>query len=399
MEPAMTRALLAATIVLLFPFSVEGADYIVGADMSFTAQAEAQGTAFKENNQAAPALQIFKNHGYNWIRLRIFNSPPAQGRGSLPNNLEYTLHYAQEAKKLGYKFLLDFHYADSWADPGKQPIPAAWQGKSHAEMVTLLHDFTRDTLRAFREAGAEPEMVQIGNEITNGMLWPDGRLGRGAEGGANGWDHLADFLKAGAAAVEESANDTHPRPKIMIHIDRGGDRQTTQRYFDKVISYNIPFDVIGQSYYPWWHGSLLDLRENLAFMATTYKKDIVVVECAYNWRPTEYRNAPAPFPETPEGQRAFLEAVNQVIMNAPDNRGKGFFWWEPAVSPRTGLVSRSMFDTEANALPVLSVFDAYTRGKPPPRVPTGAGAGRGGRAGRGRGAGVPQTAPASASQP
>jgi arabinogalactan endo-1,4-beta-galactosidase len=156
----------------------------------------------------------------------------------------------------------------------------------------------------------------------------------------------------------------------MIHIDRGGDKAVTKYFFDKVMAHGIDFDVIGQSYYPWWHGSLLDLRENLVFMAETYKKDIVVAECAYNWRPTEYRAAPAPFAESPEGQAAFLEAVNDVVMQTPGGLGKGIFWWEPAVPLRGGggLASRGMFDAEGNALPVMNVFDKWTRGKTPARA-------------------------------
>jgi len=117
--------------------------------------------------------------------------------------------------------------------------------------------------------------------------------------------------------------------------------------------------VIGQSYYPWWHGPLLDLRENLDFMANEYHKDIIVVEAAYNWRPSEYRNKTAPFPETPEGQKEFLEEVNRMVMNTPHNLGKGVFWWEPAVTGPLG--SRSFFDDKGNALPVITVFDRFTR--------------------------------------
>ena len=122
----------------------------------------------------------------------------------------------------------------------------------------------------------------------------------------------------------------------------------------------MDFDVIGQSYYPWWHGSLNDLRENLIFMANAYQKDIVVVEAAYNWKPAEYRTRPGPFPESPAGQRDFLEELNRVVQAAPNGRGIGVFWWEPAV-PGGGIASRGMFDDDGNALPVITVFDKFTR--------------------------------------
>ena len=145
----------------------------------------------------------------------------------------------------------------------------------------------------------------------------------------------------------------------MIHIDRGGDLPKTRTFFDKLHTYRIAYDVIGQSYYPWWHGSLNDLRENMIFMATEYKKDIIVVEAAYNWRPSVYKDKPGPFPETPEGQRQFLEEVNRVVQSTPNGLGKGVFWWEPAVTGSLG--ARGFFDTDSNALPVITVFDRYTR--------------------------------------
>jgi arabinogalactan endo-1,4-beta-galactosidase len=331
---------------LLIPAVSHALDYAVGADLSFLKQAEDRGTVFKDEGQAKPGLQIFKDHGYNWIRLRLFHTPRR-----LPNDLAYTIALAQDAKRLGYKFLLNYHYSDTWADPGKQFIPKAWEGKSHAELVQAVTEYSRDTIQAFRDANAMPDMVQIGNEITPGMLWPDGKL-------PDHWDQFAELLKAGVDGVEAGRGDG-PKPLIMIHIDRGGDLKTTKAFFDKLNSYNVPYDVIGQSYYPWWHGSLLDLRENLNFMAETYEKDIILVEVAYNWRPAEYEGKLAPFPETPEGQKQFLDEVQRIVLATPHNRGKGIFWWEPAVTG--GLRRRGMFDDEGNALPVIGVFDKYTR--------------------------------------
>jgi len=343
---AKQNALTLAAVLSWNTGSIHASDYAVGADLSFLKQAEERGTVFKDNGEARLGLQIFKDHGYNWIRLRLFHSPT-----NLPNNLEYTIALAKQARELKFKFLLNYHYSDTWADPGKQFVPRAWQGKSHEELVQAVHDYTRDTIIAFREAGAMPDMVQIGNEITPGMLWPDGKLP------AN-WDNFAELLKAGIKGVEVGRG-TNARPRIMIHIDKGGNRASTKWFFDKLHSYSVDYDVIGQSYYPWWHGSLLALRENLNFMATTYTKDIILVEVAYCWRPTEYRNKPAPFPETPEGQKQFLEEVNRLVLSTPNNRGIGIFWWEPAASGR--LRNRGFFDDDGNALPVINVFDDRTK--------------------------------------
>ena len=322
------------------------ADYAIGADLSFLKQAEDRGVVFKDNGEGKPGLQIFKEHGYNWIRLRLFHTPTR-----LPNNLVYTIALAKEAKKLGFKFLLNYHYSDTWADPGKQYIPKAWKDKSHAELVQAVFEYTRDTIIAFRDANALPDMVQIGNEVSNGMLWPDGKL-------PGNWDNFAELMKAGINGVDAGRGNSQ-RPLIMVHIDKGGSKNRTKAFFDKWHSYGVDYDIIGQSYYPWWHGTLLELRDNMIFMANEYQKDIIIVEAAYNWRPAEYKNKKAPFPETPEGQRQFLDEVNRVVLNTPYNRGKGVFWWEPAVMG--GLRRRGMFDDDGNALPVITVFDKFTR--------------------------------------
>jgi arabinogalactan endo-1,4-beta-galactosidase len=332
-------------IILLNNFHLKAQEYAIGADLSFLKQAEDKGFVFKEEGQPKAGLQIFKDHGYNWIRLRLFHSPT-----QLPNNLSYTVSLAKAAKKMGYKFLLDYHYSDTWADPGKQFLPKAWEGKSHVQLVDSVFDYTRYTMLAFRKDSAFPDMVQIGNEISNGMMWPDGKL-------PEKWDNLAELVQAGINGVYASCGN-QPCPRIMIHIDKGGDKVFTKYFFDKLGTYGIKYDVIGQSYYPWWHGTLLDLRDCLYFTANEYQKDIMVVEAAYNWTPQEYKNKPAPFPESPEGQKEFLDEVHRIVLAVPKNRGTGVFWWEPAVGRRG---SRSYFDEKGNVLPVISVFDRFTR--------------------------------------
>jgi arabinogalactan endo-1,4-beta-galactosidase len=320
--------------------------YAIGADISFLPQAEEQGSLFKENGIPKPALQILHEHSYNWVRLRIFNAP-----STLPNNLAYTISAAKRSKAMGFRVLLDFHYADSWADPHHQPTPHEWQAMTHVQLVSAVFAYTRDTISAFREAGVLPDMVQVGNEISRGMIWPDGQL-------PENWDQFAQLLQAGINGVDAGRGNMAP-PLIMVHIDRGGDVAGTKDFFDRLNSYKIHFDVIGQSYYPWWQGSLNDLRDNLRFMAETYAKDIYVVEVAYNWRAGNYLKYPGPFPETPDGQRDFLDEVNRVVMDTPGGHGRGVFWWEPAV--RGPLVDRGFFDNDGNVLPVVGVFDRFAR--------------------------------------
>jgi arabinogalactan endo-1,4-beta-galactosidase len=323
------------------------AEFAFGADLSFLKQAEDRGQVFRDGTNALPGLQLFRNHGYNWIRLRLFVEPVG---GRLPNDLAYTIAEAKSAKNLGYKFLLDLHYASSWADPKQQPTPEAWINLPHKERVEKVFEYTRDSIAAFRDAGVLPDLVQIGNEVRVGMLWPDGKL-------PEHWDNFTDYLRAGIKGVN-AACEKLPRPKIMIHFDQGGSVDRTKYFFDHLAQSGIDFDVIGFSYYPWWHGSLMDLRENLAFAARTYGNDIMIVETAYHWRPNrETAGRTMPFSETPQGQRDFLEELTRLALQS--ERCTGIFWWEPAVGPRGGLVSRGFFDDDGRALPVISVFDKY----------------------------------------
>jgi len=193
---------------------------IIGADVSFLRQMEQSGVVFKDGETPKFGLQILRDHGYNWVRLRLFCDPD-----TLPNNLAYTLATAKDAKALGFKLLLDLHYADDWAAPAHQPTPKAWKTLTHSELQAAVFAYTRDTIHAFRAAGVMPEMVQVGNEVTSGFLWPDGRL-------PDHWDRFAGLISAGIQGIDAGRGDA-PRPKIMIHIDQGGNQETTQWFFDK----------------------------------------------------------------------------------------------------------------------------------------------------------------------
>jgi len=316
--------------------------FILGADVSYLRDMESKGIVFKDDGKAEPGLEILHAHGFNWVRLRIMNEPT-----KLPNTLSYTLAEAKAAKAAGFRLLLDFHYSDNWADPEHNNVPASWAKMGHEELVKAVFNFTRDTVTAFREQGTVPDIVQIGNEITSGMLWPDGKLpGR--------WPQFAELLKAGVRGVEAGKGDL-PRPLIMIHIDQGGNDETTKWFFDNLIVNDVPFDVIGQSYYPWWQGSLKDLKNNLVFMATRYKKPIIVVEAAYDWRDGEqFKSGKPPFPQTPEGQAEFLAAIVKTVKETPNGLGKGVFWWEPFAE---GVIAkRGMFDDQHNALPSVRIL-------------------------------------------
>jgi arabinogalactan endo-1,4-beta-galactosidase len=330
------------------PDSTFTLNYAVGADLSFLKMAEERGVQFKDEGVVKPALDIFADHGYDWVRLRLFHSPDR-----LPNDLEYTIELAQEAKKRGMRFLLDYHYSDTWADPQHQIIPDAWDSTNYEAVKDSVYHYTKRTIEVFRAAGVMPEMVQIGNEIRNGMIWPVGKL-------PENWDQLAGLIQAGIDGVD-AGRGQEMRPLIMIHYDNGADAIGNREFFEKIESYNIQFDIIGLSYYPWWHGTLLEFRENLLSLLNNFDEDIILVEAAYNWRPSEYTEPGdlPPYPETPKGQEDFLRSVHETMINIPSLRMKGIFWWEPAVFG--GLRSRGYFDDEGNALPVINVFDKYKR--------------------------------------
>jgi arabinogalactan endo-1,4-beta-galactosidase len=326
--------------------------YAFGADVSFLPQAEQSGVVLKDNGVAKPGLQILHDHGYNWIRMRVFVDPAA-ARTHLPNDLAYSIALAKRAKALGFKVEVGFHYSDTWSDRFHQMPPAAWQTQTHQQLVATVFAYTRDSIAAFAAAGAMPDMVQIGNEPTLGFLWPDGKL-------PENWDHYADLVRAGIRGMDAGRGKS-PRPRILIQLDLGGDWAASKAWWDKFMTYHIPFDVMAQSYYAHDYHSLMELRENLNNTARTYHKDVIVVETSYTWKPS--RNFPdhdGPFPETPEGQAAFLDELNRIVMAVPDNHGKGVFYWEP-FWPRAGQ-DRGMVDADGNTLPVIRVYDKWTGG-------------------------------------
>ena len=357
MNPGFSSSLFLAAALWLVPVAVRAqhyTDYAFGADLSFLKQVEDGGKKFKDNGVEKPGLQLFRDHGYNWIRLRICVEPIGRG---LPNNLAYTIAMAKEAKKLGYRFFLTFHYSNDWADPRNEPTPQKWRELAPDKLVDAVFEYSRDTIAALRDADVLPDMVGIGNEIGNGMMWPAGKL-------PENWDTFAALVYAGINGVDAGRGNFR-RPKILLHVDHGGDVFNCKKFFDRISAYGIPYDVIGVSFYPWSHGTLVDLRDTLAFLANEYRKEVMVVETGYYYEPSQYfRTSPPPFPESPEGQKQWLEAVNDVVMQTPQRLGKGVFWWEPAAT--RGLVARGYFDTNGNAQPVITAFDKFSR--PPQRT-------------------------------
>ncbi len=244
-------------------------DKMLGADISFLPELEAKGIQFSDKGVEKDAIQILKDHGFNYVRLRIFNEP-ANDSGYSPKkgfcDLEHTKQMAKRVKAAGMKLLLDFHYSDTWADPGKQYKPAAWKNLSFTDLKKALYDYTKTVMEELKTQGTTPDMVQVGNEINHGIVWPDGNV--------SNIDGTAQLLNAGTAAVKA----VDPNVVMMLHVALGGQNSESVFFIDNMIARGVSFDVIGESYYPKWHGTLDDLRDNLNDLANRYNKDVIVVE-------------------------------------------------------------------------------------------------------------------------
>jgi len=301
-------------------------DRMIGADISFLPQIENRagwfsggGGRFFEDGQEVDAIEVLKNHGFNYIRLRIFVSPENK-EGYSPGQgfcgLDSTLSMARRIKDAGMGFLLDFHYSDYWADPQQQKVPLAWVNLDYETLKDSLRSYTTAVLRAMERQGTLPDMVQIGNEVNHGLLWPDGHIGN--------LDQLAGLLQAGV----EGSEAVDPDMPVMMHIALGGQNDEARFWLDNMIARGVKFDIIGISYYPRWHGTLEDLYSNLHDLVDRYNKPVNVVEYS-----------------------DFKREVHDIVFNLPNDMGVGTAIWEPL-----GWMS-GLFDREGNVTDRIEVYD------------------------------------------
>lgn len=335
---------------------------VMGADISSLKKSEEKGGLYyDENGKQDDALQILKDHGMNYARLRVWVNSPDGYHGK-----EQLLAIANRLKDKNIKLLVDFHYSDTWADPGKQPKPASWENLDFEGVKQALYDHTFDVVKSLVDQGTPPDMVQIGNEINNGMVWPDGKNDKD-------FVKLAELLKSGIQAVHDASPDT----KIMLHIAEGGKNDIFRWWFDAILEQGVEFDVIGVSYYPYWHGTLAAFQENLNDIAVRYEKDIIVVETAYPFT-TKNDDSMAnnvdiqgihAYQATPEGQARMLADIMMVIRGVPNGHGLGFFWWDATWTavpgngwdPANNLSgnnweNQALFDFDDKPLPAMSLF-------------------------------------------
>jgi len=365
-------------------------DYIKGMDISSLLEVERCGGRFFNKGVEQDAIEILREYGVNAVRLRLWNDPyDENGRpyGAGTDDLPAVTALAKRAKAAGMKILLDFQYSDFWADPGKQVKPKAWRNYTVAQLEEAVYGYTKEVLTKLKEEGVYPEQVQVGNELTNGLLWPEGKKPE--------YDNIARFVSAGIRAVREMNPDT----VVVVHLDNGGNNEMYRDWFDHYFKRGKDFDVIGLSYYPFWHGTLEALQNNMNDLAMRYKKDLIVVEVSMGYTMEDYavyeklapedRKGMATKPElaqkagysmTVQGQCDFMRDVLRVLENVPEGRGRGFYYWEPAWIPVPGSgwatwealaytgeagpcgnewANQALFDYQGNALETLQVIKDY----------------------------------------
>ncbi|MCG2783747.1 MAG: glycosyl hydrolase 53 family protein [Anaerolineae bacterium] len=291
-----------------------------GADVSSLQRALELGQLYYTASSAQQhPLDILQSAGVNYIRLRVWVNPI-----SGYNNMAKVVEFAPQVKSRGLKLLIDLHYSDTWADPGKQYKPAAWNGHTLAQLKTDVYNHTFDVCNALKSAGATPDMIQVGNEITPGLLWEEGRISN------NNFANAAALVKEGYNAVKACNSST----LVMLHTDRGGDNASARWWYDGMQAQGVNWDVTGLSYYCFWHGNISAMQSNVADIKSRYNKPVVIVETSYPFTTangdsaTNVITASTPcsgYPASLTGQANFFNDVKTAIKNAG---GEGVFWWE-----------------------------------------------------------------------
>ncbi len=340
--------------------------FIKGIDISSLLVVEKNNGEYLDDGQPVDALSLFKDNGTNYVRLRLWHSPADSNY-----NLEYNLELAERVKSAGMNLLLDIFYSDTWADPGQQFKPNAWQDLSFEELKDSVYQYSFNVVLAFKLNNCLPDMIQIGNEINCGFLWDEGKI-CGEFDNEMQWNNFTQLLITAYNGIKDALTPSDSI-KIVLQSASGGDVNSTRWFFDNVLDHNVNFDLIGLSYYPWWHGTLDDLEMNLHQTALRYNKEIIVVETAYPWTLDWNDNMHNlvglesqlldGYPATPEGQKQFLLDEIDIIKNTPNELGVGWFYWEPAyisTSIGSSLENLAMFDFDNKALPAVDVFQQNT---------------------------------------
>jgi len=312
--------------------------FVKGADIGWLPQMEQSGYKFyNENGIEQDCFQILKDHGINTIRLRTWVNP-SNSKTSGHCSKDETVAMAVRAKKWGMKVMINFHYSDSWADPGKQVKPKAWEGHDFPQLLKDLYDYTVDVMVALKTAGVSPEWVQLGNETASGMIYP--------EGSTSNWPGLVQLINKGYDAVKSVSAAT----KVILHVDQGNNNARFRWWFDSAKIYNAKYDVIGLSYYPYWLNgrpdytlSIDDLGNNMNDMVSRYGKDVMVVEVGG---------------EDTKAQNTYdmLIAVQKKVKAVPGARGLGVIYWEPEGARNWSGYALSAWGSDGKPTKALDAF-------------------------------------------
>lgn len=366
--------------------------FVKGMDLSTLLEMERCGAKYFDQGKEMDILDIMKSYDVDTIRLRLWNDPKSEtgepyGAGN--NDLAETLAIGKRVSDAGFGVLLNFHYSDFWADPGKQIKPKAWASYGVEELENAVYDFTKESLTAVLDAGVNVTMIQVGNELSNGLLWPEGKMPN--------YDNIAKFVSAGIRACREIKADI----PLMIHLDNGGKNELYRDWFDHYVERGEDFDYIGLSYYPFWHGSLQALDDNMNDIAVRYGKELIVAEVSMGYTMEDYKSYEKledserkgyatrqelvdkiEYPMTVQGQVDFTKDFLNRVAHVADDKGCGFFWWEPAWIPVSGSgwatpaslkymndpgpcgnewANQALFDYKGNALPTLEVIRDFKK--------------------------------------
>ena len=308
-----------------------GSEFIKGADVSWLTQMEASGKKFyTTSGTERDCMQLLKDLGMNTIRLRVWVNPSENW-----NNTSDVVAKAVRAKNLGMKLMIDFHYSDSWADPGKQTKPAAWASMDFAALKQSLANHTTLVLNSLKNNGVTPTWVQVGNETNDGMLWPEGKAS------AN-MSNFAQLINAGYNAVK--AIDTSI--KVIVHISNGDDNGLFRWIFDGLKNNGAQWDIIGMSLYPSstdWSAKNAQCLSNMNDMVSRYNKDVMIVEVGMSW-------------DQPDACKSFLTDLITKVKSVPNHRGLGVLYWEPESYGNWQGYTLGAFDNSGRPTVALDAF-------------------------------------------
>ena len=359
--------------MLLLASTSATAQKYAGGDISMLPKYEEAGAKYfsHEGEGVSDVLTFFKEQGMNAMRVRLFVDPKKQttdnGKWTTDENvcqdLDWVKTLGKRIKDKGLKFMLDFHYSDTWADPGKQFTPKAWMKCSPAQLCDSVYEHTAHALRHLKQNGCAPDLIQVGNEITFGMLWPTAKTDPFNE---KNWDVLTDLLKSGVKACREVCPDA----RIIIHTEHAGDWDATKNYYMRLRNHAVDYDIIGLSYYPMWHKDIPNLSRTLDSLAVEFpKKDIMIVETAFYYSHDNDRWAKSAdehsdlYPITEEGQAQFTQELVDMLKKHP--MVKGLYWWFPEENESGkkvigSWINRGLFDNHTGkVLKAMKSFAAY----------------------------------------